>query len=322
MGGFSAIQTGADVASKAPPPKLSSSQLEAKVRKQFPELIPYLAVPELKAVILQGAQENWTEDRFLAAVRGSNWWKSHTNTQQEWTTLPPAEQKQRIGNTQSQMQEYYLHLYGKDKKIDPSRLAWQAKQIASGALTYEQWQASALMGALKDKKSLASINQAEEEASAHRLQQRPEEISEELYVKARQDFWVPMSKGDALKWAQKINSGTISESDFTDYLRKQAAALYPAFAKQIKAGADPNNLFAPYANVAAEELQVSPQDLVMNDRVFGQVFQSASDGKFPSMADFRKKIRTLPEWQQTEGARKIASDGALSILNTFGKVAV
>lgn len=323
------------VSSKPAPAKATATtkkpaDLEAQIRTEFPALAPFLDVPELKSILVKAAKENWTPDRFLAEVRGTSWWKNRTLTQQEWVSLPQAEKNSRVDQTAATMIQYYIQLYGMDymrknlrAKLDPNSKETKAvaEKIASGRMSIEEWQFQALSSALKQPKSLASITQRESEASTRRTALRPEEIAEELFITARQNFWVPMTKADALVWAKRINDGISSEADFHDYLRTQASGLYPDYAKQIAGGVEPGVLFAPYTNIAAEELGISADAVVMDDRIFGTFFDQSLHGQFPSAGAFRAHIRSLDEWRYGEKANQLGSDGALSILQTFGEVA-
>lgn len=328
IAGASGSKTAASSTSK-------SDDLAKKIVAQFPGLAPFLGVPELKNLLTQAATENWTTDRFLAAVRGTSWWKTHTSTQQDWTTLSPAEQESRIRDTAAKMYQYelsnggqkYIQAVGRGTLQDVLRLdRGTAAAIASGSKTFEEWASDAMNAMLKNPNSDAHFQQQETQRQEALAKQRPEELANQFFTDARQKYWVPMTNADALKWGKLVDAGTNSQADFYDYLRTTAEHLYshiPGFQQQIANGSEPGTLFAPYLNVASKELETSPSALVMDNRVFGDFISgTVQNGQLPSMADFIKKVRALPEWQQTMGANQLASDGALQILNTFGKTKI
>lgn len=313
--------------SKAP---TTATATIAELQAKYHGLKPFLDIPELVPGVRKLISGEWTQADFDLWVQGTSWYNKTTLDKQKWLTLPQAEKDQLIATQAVALVDYYTGLYGLDymrthfpQKLDPKSAENRAtaEKIASGVLSETVWKFQALSSALKVPDSLSSIAAKEQESAGRRLARQPREIADRLYTTARHDYWVPITKDQALVWAKKINDGTVPEADFMDYLRKQAGALYPLVQKQIENGVEPGVLFAPYTNIAADELGIAPDAVIMNDRLFSGFFQHAAmNGQFPSDQEFRHRIRNLDEWRFGEKANKVAADGALSILSTFGKV--
>lgn len=124
-------------------------------------------------------------------------------------------------------------------------------------------------------------------------------------------------------------------SKATQAFQLQAAGLYPTVAPQIEAGMSlggSGGLFTPYFNVAEEYTGV-PASSMMADQSSGGISKwgaFAQGGKDPktgaptlqTLDQWKKTLMTDPQYgfQNTQGAKNMASQFSSAILNEFGKV--
>ena len=118
--------------------KLSNKELEAKLRRKHPDLAPYLKVPQLRAILLKGVQNNWKADRFASAIQGSKWYRNHNQAERTWITLTPADKKQLVQQQKESLTEWYNDLL--DTNLPPSHFKKWAKDIASGKMSVATYQ--------------------------------------------------------------------------------------------------------------------------------------------------------------------------------------
>ena len=112
--------------------------LEQQLRQNYPELIPYLEIPELKTVLLKGIQQNWSDTNFRAALYGTKWWQTHNAQEKQWLISTPADRLIIEENAKEQVAKEYTNLWGMD--IDPTKIDKStADRIAQGRLTVQQW---------------------------------------------------------------------------------------------------------------------------------------------------------------------------------------
>lgn len=109
---------------------------------------------------------------------------------------------------------------------------------------------------------------------------------------------LPMSDQDAERWSAEIAAGRATPETLAEWMRTQAAGLYPAHAEAISAGVEPAVLFSVWRSLASRELE---RDVALNESVFLEGIAEA-----PTVSDFRAYIRSLPEWEETEGAARLA----------------
>jgi hypothetical protein len=307
-----------------------STNLEGQIRRDFPGLAPFLDVPELKNLLVKAADQGWTADRFMAEVRGTKWWKTHTQSQQEWVTLAPAEQRKRGKDALAKMVAYEMDLYGTASfnktygSVANYEKRWwsQAIRLASGQVSFEMWQFDTLQKAKKTSGSQAFADEMQRQEELARQVKRPEEIAEQLWQQAHGDYFVNISKKDAKKWADNIIHGKSSFGEFDDFMRKTAATMYSGYADSINNGVLPKALFGPALSTLANELETSPDAVVANPKLWGEITAQAAGAKGAFTAsDWIRYARALPEYQHTHGARELVANFEQEILQRFGAVA-
>jgi len=94
---------------------------------------------------------------------------------------------------------------------------------------------------------------------------------------------------------------------------KYLAGSFPGWEKEIRAGADPYDLAAPYRATLANMLELSEQDISFDDDLLSQAMQSNM-----TITDLKREARKDPRWDKTENALKAATDAGSNILTMFG----
>lgn len=302
---------------------------------------PYIEVDELRPLIVAMAPVEWGgkgkgADWFLSAVQGTSWYQQRTETQQSWSTLTPAEKENRIRQTGANMYDWlqtnagtdwvtkkgYAELYSRIESKGNNKLRYWAWKVASGAMSYEEWQVNVSQSLLKDPTSKMAILDLQSREELARMAKRPEEIAEELWMKARGEYFVNFSKETAKQWANDIINGRSSFGEFNDFLRKQAATLYPAYAESINNGILPKALFGPALTTLAGELEVSEEQVLGDNKLWGEITAQAAGSKDPFTAsDWVRYARSLPQWRRTRGAQDMAATFSDKLLKQFGAIA-
>lgn len=317
------------------PAGADENALKQTIREEFPGLAPFLDEPGLGDLLTQAADEGWTSERFLAELRGTDWWKKHTQQQQEWATLSPAERESRINETAVSIVEYAQQQYGREligklpglngfSSPDHPHAKKLAREVASGQKTLAEIRYDIRTHALKFPQSIAGVEDLERREQLARRKRRPEEIAEEFWKKARKDYFVNIDKGAAKDWARRVIQGDASFGDFNEFLREEAARLYPNYSESIlDGGVLPKSLFAPVFNILGRELEMSEEQIIANDKLWGEITRQAAAAKKDetfTARDWVQYARNLPEWKQTQGAHQMASDFAQTLLQKFGAV--
>lgn len=142
--------------------------------------------------------------------------------------------------------------------------------------------------------------------------------------RAADDYFVPMADVTAREWSKKVLSGEIPEEAFNSYLREQAKSIMPPLAGAIDRGITPSVYADPYRQVAAQTLEINPNEINFTDpRWQRALMQVDKDGNRTSMslADWQTTLRSDPAYgfDNTQQARREAAMFAVKLQETFGK---
>jgi hypothetical protein len=123
--------------------------------------------------------------------------------------------------------------------------------------------------------------------------------------------------------ARSIISGLQTLEDVERDLREQAAGMWPAFGDRIRAGENAMDLASGYINLMAQEFEIDPSGINLDDPFLMQAFGGLNQEGQPqlmSLWDFRTKLREDPRWMNTLNAQNSIADIGNSVLRMFGMV--
>ena len=129
-----------------------------------------------------------------------------------------------------------------------------------------------------------------------------------------------LSREDLKNYISNITLGRQTLADAQQDIRQTyLAGMYPAWADRIKAGDDPNNIFAPYRNSARNLLELD--DIDLNDPIMKRAAQyvgpDGKPGQLP-LYEFEQEIRKDPRWQYTDNAYSTYTNVGTQLLQMFG----
>lgn len=247
--------------------------------------------PELMKMLKGAVAGQWTADKFQAEVKNTNWWKKTSDT---------ARQAQITQKTDPATYK---------ASMEAARVAAQQMAVKSGAILSDKnaeklaknmvwygWddaQVSNFLGQyIKFGKDQVLGGEAGQVAAA---------IKQEAYKNG-----VAVTKQSLLNNAQYVVRGLTSVEKIKASLQQQAAGLYPAFAEQIKAGANVQDLAQPYIQVVAQELGLPETDVsVFSPKVKEAINRSNAQGQPEAMNldQFTQLVRNDPAWRKTQSAQ-------------------
>lgn len=280
---------------------------------------------EVRGFVAHVLRTHMTLPAAQEAFKTTAYWKNTNEAQKQWDSLTQAEREARVRERSNwimlQYEQWYGAEYIRQNGITADRWDikdWAAK-IEDGRVSEFEFIFTERGNATRNPGTPAGIAYLEEQERLARLKKRPQEIAEELWQQARGDYFVTVSKEAATDWANRIITGQASYGEFNDFLRAEAKALYPKWATQIENGMKPQTLFSPVLDLAARELEMTPEAVIGDDRIWGQILRTASgELESPSASQWIKYIRSLPEWARTSGAQRQATELASSFGKIFG----
>lgn len=344
---------------------------EDLVRQQFGHLAWALDIPEIANILRTAAKNEWPENKLIAAVYASVWWRSTSDSQRQWIQLSaqdPGTATQRVNAVVDQLRVEAQQL---GVNIPIERLKVVAENSLRFGMTTQQL-TSALGSEIKfvirdvttghvafvgpggepgydpndpnkpaggkvavmddgrevyyipGQQSLAS--QLEVGTLSGDLQAGLGDIEREIRRIAA-DYLVPVSNRTLIQWLEKIAKGEMKVDDFRGYLIEQAKSLYPTIAGSLDKGITTAQYLAPYAEIAAQELDINPADIDFSqekwNRPLNQIDPATGERTTTSLADWRVNVRTDPVygWDSTRAANDQAAGLILNMGKAFGEAA-
>lgn len=115
---------------------------------------------------------------------------------------------------------------------------------------------------------------------------------------------------------QKLATGELNVNTIAQAARSLAAQGQPQYVKDLlNQGYDLTQIFSPYRNIMASELEINPDEISLNDPVLRSAITEKGE---TNIYDFKKMLRKDSRWQYTESARNEVAGAVSSILSDFG----
>lgn len=262
--------------------------------------------PELMKLLKGAVSGQWAPDKFQAEVKNSGWWKKNSDTVRQAQVLQktdPASYKAtmeaaRVAAKQMAVKSGAILSDKNVEKLAKNMVwyGWEDAQVGNFLGQYVKFGANETMGGLAGQAAKA--------------------IKEEAYKNG-----VAVTQQSVLNNAQYLVRGLTSMEKIQAGIRQQSAGLYPAFAEQIKAGADIQDLAAPYIQVVAQELGTPETDLsVFSPRVKQALNRADAQGN-PAPMDlnaFTQLVRNDPAWRKTPQTAQKTMNIGRQVLSDMG----
>lgn len=266
--------------------------------------------PELGPILRLAAQEGWDEAKIRAAVQRTDWWRTTSDTNREWTDLyntDPTTAGQRLNARITEVQNEANRL---GFTLSPDR-AWK---LADESIRYG-WSDAQFAAAMA----------AEAKYNPDRSQGRGEMGASVTDIKELgSKYMVSVSDQEAWEFAQRMVAGTMTPEGLEDTLKARSLARFPHLAEYINAGISPGDYFAEHRNTISDLLGTNITNVdLMNDPEFARILSYNDEGTIRSMTipEARKFVRGTDRFGNSERGQAEASSLVEGMLKLFGKVA-
>lgn len=146
-----------------------------------------------------------------------------------------------------------------------------------------------------------------------------------------QEVWMRTAAANGLQFsdnwfasqAQSVAMDLMTNEDVERMIREQAASLWPTLSDKIMAGQDVTDIASGYINIMAQEFEIDPQSISLNDPMLRQAFTGVGENGEPSVEGlwaFQQRLRQDPRWMQTRQAAMEISNVSRSVMQAFGMV--
>lgn len=263
-----------------PPAQWNDDQIKTFIKQNFGANAYFVDIPEvwnaLKDVVKSGKGAGGLEP----ALEGTAFWQQNNAAARNWYVRQKADPAQTAADVAQQTQAIQGIAQQAGLTLDPER----AQEMAQSYLRYG-WTQTDLQRAIG--------------AEWHYDPTTKNQAAAVTKMKADAQNWlVPLSDQAIQTWGQGLISGTVSQDQYSQYLRDNAKSLMPQLTTLIdQHQGDPNfsvSTFAdPYKQQAANMLGIQPDQIDLND----SKWRKALDTVDPKTGE--RRIMSLGEWEST-----------------------
>jgi len=286
------------------------------VMEQYPQLAFLLNDPEIGPLLLQAVDPNagFDANTFQSKLMATNWFRSRSQQSREeeiqkWTDPTTywaeadayADQLREIANTLgrpiSDAESLWLTTVGLNQGVaaDSASMRENLRALISPA---QVMQGVGTAGAAKN----------------------------EIENLVRGQWFAPLDTG----WLAQAGISVATQGGETlesinARLASQAYNWYPHLRQQITEGQTMADIFNPYRQVIAEELELGDiENVSMNNTEWSQLAQwrdpKSGEMRLPTMSEVRTLARSRPQWWQTSKGKEADAGGTRALLQMFGAV--
>lgn len=287
---------------------------ETAAQEMYPE---YYAIvknnPEIAELLKKSIAQDWSEAKFAAELRGTNWYKTTTAAAREWDTasaLDPASYQQRVDEAATTIQTEALNLGIRLSDATLQKLALDSQRLGWGAQTITN-----------------AIGMAATEGGSEGATQLREGYYGQSVRNLAKQYGVTLADQTFNSFVNKIAVGEETLGSFQDYAMTIGKSLYPPLAEQFDAGRTFEDITASYKNIAADILERDPNSIDMAKPEWVQAITYVPDAKtgeqrlmnMGEWGDYLRKTESLG-YQNTTEARSRAYEVGNKIANMFGRI--
>ena len=270
--------------------------------------------PELKALFDQatatGPYGNWTTDHFVAKVRDTKWFKTHTDTARQAIILQkadPATYNQRVSAAAGQATTMAGTV---GARLTPA----QMQQIGAESVMYG-WNNDQLRQRMEQYVTSVkdSTGTAQYAGGAANYQQQ--------YTQMAGQYGTTVADNTMNQWVKDSVMGRTTVDQVRNNMVALASSRYPSLAARLKAGETLQDIAAPYMQSYAKVLELNPNTIALTDNLVQSALSGTDDKGQPSTKSvwqFEQDLRNDPRYMKTQGAQDSVMNVGKKVLNDFG----
>ena len=260
---------------------------------------------ELKKLFQQAVSGSWSPQRFQAALKNSNWWRTQSDSLRKYITLKHTDPA----------------TLNRQREEAGAKLNRIAVEVGMGTQMSGGKPSKLLQQAVYNSLALGWTDQRIKDWLGTQVGLHGEMMWGEAGEAFDKLHTVAYSNGlrYSSSWyrdrAREVVSGRITQSTVEDQIRRAAAARYTAYREQILAGQDVMDLASPYLKTVSTLLELPESDVDLFNKHVSKAM--TSQGTTP-LWQFETDVRSDPLWKKTNNARESMFSVAHQVLNSFG----
>lgn len=300
--------TSAPVDPSLPPePELDEEELEAYIRTTYGYLAWALDHPELGKILREAARRGLAPLEVQASVMGTKWWKQTSSSAREWQKLKAEDP----ATAESQIKQQYSIIFSYSRRLGYNFTSARMRRMAEDAIKFG-WNEQQLRSAI-----ISEITYRPNQLARGTIGSTMDQLQQ-----IAMEYYIPFSQKQLYEWSKNIEKGSDTAEGFKSYVQHLAEGQFPHLAKYMKSGISPAQYFEPFRQTVATILEKNVQnvDLFQNPqyRKITDFVDDKGNRRAMTLSETMDYLRTLPEWLETDNAKRAAADLSVQLLETFG----
>lgn len=262
------------------------------------------SIPDLSKIFKEAVNQSWSTAQFTAALQNTEWFKSNSDSQRQMAML----QMQDPASYRQQLQQKSVMIQDLATAVGASLSSKNLNDLATLAL-------STNMSDEQITKSLSGYIQMTKAGHFGGAAGQAEMSMRGLAA----NLGLTLTDQQVSSYATRIATGLSSLEDMQGFLRSQAASKYPAYAKDIQAGANLSDLAQQYISAYNNTMEQSGTTL-QNPTIQKALSYRDAQGQPAQLPvwQFEQMLKQDPRWQTTNNARDSLMSSAKQVLTNFG----
>jgi len=326
----SAASTGAAVTTaeaEALTPESTPAEIEAYIRKTYPDWAWLLANPELRSILTRPDIDDLDETEIRALVEGTDYWKTHSPASRAFDNLLGTEPQaggQLVDTVKGILGDEFVKA---GVPITDEQLGMVAKNALRAGWVSLQGQILH-PGKVADFITFA-LRQQPQNLDGGQLPAGSIAADADALGAIAQQYGVPVPRASVEDWAMRVTEGTATRETFTQYVVNLAKAQWlhdPDVIKAMDQGVSPSQFFAPHVARIAETLELSPGQIdLFNDPKYASITQmydpEVKTRRSMTLGEVAQWARDQEEYANTRAYKEQDAAFTMKMAKTFGAVA-
>lgn len=263
---------------------------------------------ELKKLFQEAVDGQWTASKFQAELRDTKWFKNTSDTRRQAQVTKktdPATWTAMVSAAQIQVRQLAAEI---GAAVPESKVKKVAENMLETGMDEDQ-----LRYALGQYVEFTKKGTLRGEAAMHEYK-----IKEYAY-----NMGVKLSDQAVKNQAQRIVRKIATTQDFESEVRDMAKGMFPAYEKQLDAGATIRDIAGPYIQMMSQELQLPDGSIDVMDPLIKSALNGLDPNGKPggkSLTDFQSQLRNDRRWKGTTDAQQMVMSAGYKVLEDMGLV--
>lgn len=272
--------------------------------------------PELSKLFDNAVNGSWDSGRFVAQLRNTKWYKTHSETNRQNEVLKnadPATYNRRLQQTSATLADSYLAMFG---QAPPPGLLKSMSQTAF-QFGYNESEIHDMIG------KTFNTSQQMKNGIGGTLGEAERQIRQAI-----DDYGLDMGEPWIARQLNYVATGRTDVTATANYLQKQAMSKYAGYKDELEQGMTMKDIAEPFKQLMAKTLEISDKSLSTADPTIQKALQNRAPAKggkpgAPTsmpLWQFESQLKADPRWNGTQNAQDSIMSAGRKVLADWGLV--